>query len=92
MSTATVTLSSQGQIEIPKHIRDELHWEDGHALFLETTEAGILLRAQPATNKPLRLESLRGFLKPDGPSLSTEDLSAPVDASADWDAAERRSR
>lgn len=92
MSTDTVTLSSQGQIEIPKHIREQLHWEDGHALILEITEAGILLRPQTATKKPLRLESLRGFLKQDGPSLSTEDLCAPVDANGDWDAAERRSR
>ena len=91
MSTATVTLSSQGQIEIPKHIRDELHWEDGDALILETTEAGILLRPQ-AAQKPLRLEALRGFLKHEGPPVSTHDLCAPIDASADWDAAERQSR
>ena len=57
MSIATVILN-QGQVEIPKHIRDELHWESGHALILETTEAGILLRPQ-AVQKPLRLEALR---------------------------------
>ncbi len=85
MSIATVIIN-QGQIEIPKHIRDELHWESGHALILETTDAGVLLRAQTA-KKPLR-----GFLKQDGPPVSTDDLCAPVDAGADWDAAERRSR
>jgi AbrB family looped-hinge helix DNA binding protein len=91
MSTVTVILN-QGQIEIPKHIRDELHWKSGHALILETTDSGVLLRAQTA-KKPLRLEALRGFLKQDGgPPVSTDDLCAPVDASADWDAAERRSR
>ncbi|WP_295408640.1 AbrB/MazE/SpoVT family DNA-binding domain-containing protein [uncultured Thiocystis sp.] len=90
MSIATVILN-QGQVEIPKHIRDELHWESGHALILETTEAGILLRPQ-AVQKPLRLEALRGFLKQDAPPVPIDDLCAPVDASADWDAAEQRSR
>ena len=90
MSIATVIIN-QGQIEIPKHIRDELHWESGHALILETTDAGVLLRAETA-KKPLRLEALRGFLKQDGRPVSTDDLCAPVDAGADWDAAERRSR
>ena len=91
MSTATVTLSNHGRIEIPKHICDELHWESGHALILETTETGLLLRPQTA-KKPRRLEDLRGFLKQDGPPLSTDDLCAPVDARADWATAEKRSR
>lgn len=90
MSIATVILN-QGQVEIPKHIRDELHWESGHALIIETTDTGVLLRPQTA-NKPLRLEALRGFLKQAGPPVTIDELCAPVDASADWDAAERRSR
>ena len=30
MTIATTTLSSKGQVVIPKSIRDELHWESGH--------------------------------------------------------------
>ena len=37
-----------------------------------------------------RLEDLIGMLKHDGPALSTEELCAPVDYSADWNASEKR--
>ena len=91
MSTVTVTLSNDGQIFIPKPIRDQLHWEGGRTLILETTGTGSSLRIHPA-DRPQRLESLRGFLKQDLAPLSTEELCAPVDVTADWDAAERRSQ
>ncbi|WP_295435619.1 AbrB/MazE/SpoVT family DNA-binding domain-containing protein [uncultured Thiodictyon sp.] len=87
MSSVTVTLSSRGQVEIPEHIRAELHWQTGRELILETTPAGLLLKPRPA-NKALRLEDLRGFLKHAGPPLSTDALCAPVDIGAEWDAAE----
>jgi len=86
MPAITVTLSKDGQIFIPKPIRDQLHWEGDRALILEITATGISLRIHPA-DQPQRLESLRGFLKQDQVPLSTEELCAPVDAVADWDAA-----
>lgn len=91
MSIATITLSSKGQVVIPKEIRDELHWEPGHELTIETTKSGVLLKSRP-TGKKLRLEDLRGFLKYDGPPISTEELCKPVDYSADWEESEKRSR
>ena len=78
MSFATITLSSKGQVVIPKEIRDELHWESGQELTIETTESGVLLKSRP-TIKKLRLEDLRGFLKYDGPPISTEELCKPVE-------------
>ena len=93
MPATTVTLSNDGQIFIPKPIRDQLHWEGGRALLLETTATGISIRIHPANQpQPQRLESLRGFLKQDRVPLSTEELCAPVDVTADWDAAEQRSQ
>lgn len=86
MSSVTVTLSSLGQVEIPEHIRNELHWQTGCELILETTPLGVLLRPS-AANRALRLEDLRGFLKRAGPPLSTDALCAPVDNNTDWDAA-----
>lgn len=91
MSIATITLSSKGQVVIPKEIRDELHWEPGLELTIETTESGVFLKSRPVAKK-LRLEDLRGFLKYDGPPISTEELCKPVDYSADWEESEKRSR
>lgn len=91
MTIATATLSSKGQVVIPKHIRDQLHWETGHELIIETTEAGVLLKSKPA-EKTLRLEDLRGFLQTEGPPRSLEDLAKPVEYGPDWAASERRSR
>jgi AbrB family looped-hinge helix DNA binding protein len=78
MTIATATLSSTGQVVIPKSIRDQLHWETGHELIMETTDSGVLLKAKP-TGKKLRLEDLRGFLQTDGPRLPTEELCRPVE-------------
>jgi AbrB family looped-hinge helix DNA binding protein len=91
VSIANITLSSKGQVVIPKEIRDQLHWEAGHELSIETTESGVLLKSRPS-KKTLRLEALRGFLKSAGTPMSTEELCQPVDYGADWAAAEKRSR
>ena len=78
MTIATATLSSTGHVVIPKNIRDQLHWETGHELIIETTDSGVLLKAKPA-GKKLRLEDLRGFLQTDGPAIPTEELCQPVE-------------
>jgi len=89
MSIATITLSSKGQVVIPKEIRDELHWEVGTLITLFSSASGVMLKAVPKKTGR-RLEDLIGMLKHDGPALSTEELCAPVDYSADWDASEKR--
>lgn len=91
MSIATITLSSKGQVVIPKEIRDELHWDEGTQITLVSSTSGITLKAVPKKTGR-KLEDLIGMLKHDGPPLSTEDLCKPVDYSADWDAPENRSR
>lgn len=91
MTIAIVTLSREGQIVIPKEIRDKLHWETGQELIIKMTESGILLESKPAQKK-LRLEDLRGFLKYNGPPISTEALCQPVDYTMDWDESEQHSR
>ncbi len=45
VSTATITLSSKGQVVIPKEIRDELHWEAGTELTLIANASGVTLKA-----------------------------------------------
>lgn len=91
MPIATITLSSKGQVVIPKEIRDQLHWEAGLELTIETTEHGVLLKSS-VKDKHLRLEDLRGFLKYDGPPISIDELCKPVEYGSDWEESERRSR
>lgn len=82
MSTATITLSSKGQIVIPKEIRDELRWQAGTRLTLVASASGITLKSQPSKGGR-KLIDLIGILRKDGPVLSTADLCAPVDYAGD---------
>ena len=91
MSVATITLSSKGQVVIPKEIRDELHWLAGTQITLVSSASGVTLKAVPKKTG-LKFEDLIGMLKHDGAPLSNEELCKPVDYSADWDVSEKRRR
>ncbi|NEV64411.1 AbrB/MazE/SpoVT family DNA-binding domain-containing protein [Thiorhodococcus minor] len=91
MTTATITLSSKGQLVIPKEIRDALQWEAGAQLTLVATASGVTIQAAPHRTGR-RLDDLIGMLKHDGPPLADDDLCRPVDDAADWEASEQRSR
>ena len=82
MTNATITLSSKGQVVIPKEIRDELHWEAGTQLTLISTPSGVTIKAMPQKTGR-RLEDLIGMLKHKGPPISTDDICKPVDYRAD---------
>jgi AbrB family looped-hinge helix DNA binding protein len=91
MSVANITLSSKGQVVIPKEIRDALHWEAGTELSLVSSASGVTIKA--VTKKTGRnLADLIGMLKHDGPPISIEELCKPVDYSAEWAATEKRSQ
>jgi len=91
MSIATVTVSSKGQIVIPKEIREQLHWHAGTQVTLLTGPFGITLKTSPKKTGQ-RLEDLIGMLKNEGPPISTEELCAPVDYAEDWAASELRAK
>ena len=84
-------LSSKGQLVIPRAIREALHWNAGTELTVVRTGSGVMIQALPRQSGK-RLEALRGCLDYRGPPLSDEELCAPVDYTADWEASERRSR
>ncbi len=88
---STVTLSTTGQVVIPKEIRDALHWETGAELTLTAVGNGILLKETPK-KRGKRLEDLIGMLQHDGPPIPIEELCKPVDYRADWQESEKRSR
>lgn len=76
MSTTT-TLSSKGQVIIPKTIRDRMHWMRGQKLSLIETPDGVLLKAQPAIT-PTRLDDVAGCLPYSGPAKRIEDMDAAI--------------
>ena len=78
MTVMTITLSSKGQVVIPKEVRDELHWEAGTTLTLVASGSSVILKASPR-KAGRNLADLIGMLKHDGPPLSTEELCKPVD-------------
>ena len=91
MTTATITLSSKGQVVIPKEIRDELHWDAGTQITLVSSASGVMLKAVP-TKTGRKLVDLIGMFKHEGRPLATEELCKPVDFSEDEIASGSRGR
>ena len=85
MAIATITLSSKGQIVIPKEIRDELHWDAGTQIALVSSASGVTLKAL-SKKTGRKLADLIGLFKHEGPPLSIEDLCQPVDYGEDAEA------
>lgn len=56
------TLTSKGQVTIPKHIRDALHLEPGCAIEFRINREGevVLMRPLESPGEPDRFERLRG--------------------------------
>jgi AbrB family looped-hinge helix DNA binding protein len=80
VTIATITLSSKGQVVIPKEIREALHWEAGTELTLVSNASGVTIKAMPKKTGR-NLADLIGMLKHDGPPLATEELCRPVELS-----------
>jgi len=70
------TLTSKGQITLPKALRDELHLKAGDKIDFGRNEDGnYVLRP-----KNLSIESLKGFLKDKykGPPVSVEEMQEAI--------------
>jgi len=72
MTVATMT--SKGQITIPKDVRDELGLEPGMKVDFVRVGAGEY-RLRP---RNLGVADLFGILKYDGPSLSIEEMNEAI--------------
>src|SRR6202023_4209586 len=55
----TTTVSTKGQVILPKAIRQRRHWEPGTRLLVEDTPEGVLLKAAPVF-APTRPEDVAG--------------------------------
>lgn len=86
MSSIT-TLSSKGQLVLPKSLRDAKHWRPGTRLVAIETADGVLLKAEaPSRPEPTSVDALVGLLKHSGPAIPEADWQPRLDAGlkAQW--------
>ena len=77
----TTTVSTKGQVILPKAIREQRHWPAGTELTVEDTPEGVLLKAKPAF-APTRPKDVFGSLPYKGRAKSIEDMEAGIAAEA----------
>jgi AbrB family looped-hinge helix DNA binding protein len=77
----TTTISTKGQVILPKSIRDQRQWPAGTELMVEDTPEGVLLKARPVF-APTRPEDVFGSLPYKGPAKSVAEMEAGIAAEA----------
>jgi AbrB family looped-hinge helix DNA binding protein len=77
----TTTVSTKGQVILPKSIREQRHWPPGTRLEVEDTPDGVLLRAAPVF-APTRPEDVFALLAYDGEPKTLEEMDAGIAAEA----------
>jgi AbrB family looped-hinge helix DNA binding protein len=75
----TTTVSTKGQVVLPKSIRQQRRWVAGMELVVEDTPDGVLLRPAPAF-PPTRPEAVFKSLPYKGPPKSIADMNAGIAA------------
>ena len=77
--TVTTTVSTKGQVILPKAIRERRKWAAGTRLLVEETAEGVLLKPAPLF-KPARHEDVAGMLAYKGPAKTIEEMDAAIAA------------
>jgi AbrB family looped-hinge helix DNA binding protein len=77
----TTTVSTKGQVILPKEIRRQRHWGAGTRLVIEDTPDGVLLKALPLFPET-RPEDVFASLPHSGPPKSLEEMQAGIVAEA----------
>lgn len=75
------TVSTKGQVILPKAIRKRRDWDAGTRLIVEDTPEGVLLKLAPAF-APTRSHAVFGMLSSTGAPKSLEEMEAGVLAEA----------
>lgn len=73
----TTTVSTKGQVILPKAIRQRRRWDTGTRLTVEETEEGVLLKPAPLF-APTEIGSVFGSLAYSGKTKSIEEMDAAV--------------
>ena len=79
IETSTTTVSTNGQVVLPKAIRQRRNWAPGTRLVVEDTPDGVLLKAAPVF-APTRPEDVAGMLAYRGPPKTLEEMDAAITA------------
>ena len=74
VAQATTTLSTKGQVVVPKAFRDALGWPDGITLAVEQLASGVLLSAAKLHFAPTRPQNVRGCMQYEGPAMSIDEI------------------
>lgn len=77
----TTTVSTKGQVILPKAIRQRRQWAAGARLTVEETPDGVLLRPAPLF-APTQPDQVYGSLRCDGPPKSLDDMASAIAAEA----------
>ena len=75
----TTTVSTKGQVILPKAIRQRRNWATGTRLVVEDTPQGVLLKAAPVF-APTRLEDVARMLAYRGRPKTIEEMDAAITA------------
>lgn len=76
---ATTTVSTKGQVILPKAVRERRKWAPGTRLVVEETEDGVLLKPAPRF-APTRHEDVAGMLAYTGPAKTIEEMDEAIAA------------
>jgi AbrB family looped-hinge helix DNA binding protein len=71
---ATATMTSKGQVTIPKEVRDALRLETGHRIAFQVRGDGIV-EMRPEN---VDLMSLRGIFKPSVKGVTLKDMNEAI--------------
>lgn len=72
------TVSTKGQVILPKVICDQLRWGAGTRLVVEHTADGVLLKPITTAFAPTRPEDVFGYLAYKGKPKSVERMDAGI--------------
>lgn len=77
----TTTVSTKGQVILPKGIREQRHWDAGTKLVVENREDGVLLTAAPLF-AATEVDAVFGSLAYAGKAKTIEEMDAALAAEA----------
>jgi AbrB family looped-hinge helix DNA binding protein len=73
----TTTVSTKGQVILPKAVREQRRWQAGTQLVVEDTRDGVLLKAA-AVFAPTHPKDVFGSLRRAGPAKTLKEMQAGI--------------